>query len=181
MGSPSLKQLVDIFVRLYSSPQDALDVARLAELPPHRISLGGNAMNVWVSILGEAAKHKDGVARLIDVAKEQYPDARFPVLPRDNDAPIAQGPEIPDSAWRGLPDGTAGLEKVMGKQPTFLPISFLETGALRARAVVRIVCPNGLGSGFLIGDNLVVTNHHVLPSVEIARQARVQFNYQLTP
>ena len=37
------------------------------------------------------------------------------------------------------------------------------------------------GSGFLIKGNILITNNHVLPSTEVARTPRVEFNYQKSP
>ena len=62
-----------------------------------------------------------------------------------------------------------------------LPIRFLEVGVVRARAVVRVqLAEGGSGSGFLAAEDLLITNHHVIPSAAVAHGARVQCNYQLT-
>ncbi|MEP7264056.1 MAG: S8 family serine peptidase [Bacteroidota bacterium] len=37
----------------------------------------------------------------------------------------------------------------------------------------------GYGTGFLIGNNLLITNHHVLPDVDTATGAIAEFNYEL--
>jgi endonuclease G, mitochondrial len=64
----------------------------------------------------------------------------------------------------------------MGEEPTFLPIYFLQVGLDKSRSIARVVCPGGLGTGFLTRDNLLVTNHHVISRPEDAREARIQFN-----
>jgi tetratricopeptide (TPR) repeat protein len=46
------------------------------------------------------------------------------------------------------------LEKVIGGQPTFLPISFLQVGLERSRSIARVNSPRGVGTGFLIHGNL---------------------------
>ncbi|CAH1193801.1 hypothetical protein PAECIP111893_00557 [Paenibacillus plantiphilus] len=64
------------------------------------------------------------------------------------------------------------------------PISSLEKGTQIARSVARIVLanlPNGetsVGTGFLIDADTIMTNNHVIPSKEIAKGAKIQFNYQ---
>ena len=76
------------------------------------------------------------------------------------------------SEWRGTDEAlTTGQEG-------FLPVRFLELGAVRARAVVLIRLPNGTGTGFLIGADLLVTNHHVLPNPASCAEARVVFGYE---
>ncbi|MBC8152699.1 MAG: trypsin-like peptidase domain-containing protein [Bacteroidetes bacterium] len=72
------------------------------------------------------------------------------------------------------------LEKIMGAKSTLQPISFLEQGLVCARAVMRIVTPAGLGTGFLIGDNFLITNNHVIGDANTARQSKLQFNFQKT-
>ncbi|WP_165410080.1 trypsin-like peptidase domain-containing protein [Rhizobium ruizarguesonis] len=37
------------------------------------------------------------------------------------------------------------------------------------------------GTGFLVGANLLLTNHHVLNSIDVAKQAKVEFNYEISP
>lgn len=65
-------------------------------------------------------------------------------------------------------------------------ISFLERGARAARAVgfVRTVTndgsPDSAGTGFLVGEGLLLTNNHVLDETTAAR-SRVDFDYQRAP
>lgn len=63
-----------------------------------------------------------------------------------------------------------------------LDIKYLEAGALVSRAVGRIVIPKDgsreLATGFLVGPGILLTNHHVLPTPDIASMARVEFNYR---
>lgn len=63
-----------------------------------------------------------------------------------------------------------------------LPVNFLERGAIAAKSVCRLEIKD-LGSGqveyatgFLVGQNLLLTNHHVLPSEDEARRARARFD-----
>ena len=64
----------------------------------------------------------------------------------------------------------------------FLPAWFLRVGFERARSVARIELVDGaqtyFGTGFMVSPNLLMTNHHVLPNLEIARNARVFFDYE---
>lgn len=60
----------------------------------------------------------------------------------------------------------------------FLPYRFLEQGVERAQAVCRIVTDTGFGSGFMVvSRKFIMTNHHVLPSEAVAREATAQFDY----
>jgi endonuclease I/V8-like Glu-specific endopeptidase/endonuclease/exonuclease/phosphatase family metal-dependent hydrolase len=69
----------------------------------------------------------------------------------------------------------------------FLPVWFLETGVARSRTVCKIEtsgldyqCNSGVwrGTGFLISNNLLITNHHVLNSKAVCDNALCIFNYQ---
>lgn len=63
-----------------------------------------------------------------------------------------------------------------------LPVNFLERGAIAAKSVCRLELKE-LGSGqveyatgFLVGNDLLLTNNHVLPSEDEARRARARFD-----
>lgn len=71
--------------------------------------------------------------------------------------------------------------------PNFLPSWFLGVGASRARAVCKIQTSGidfeGLegswsGTGVLISENILLTNHHVLNSKQVAEIAICIFNYE---
>jgi V8-like Glu-specific endopeptidase len=67
----------------------------------------------------------------------------------------------------------------MGQQSTLLPIGFLELGLRRSRAVALLSGIDGVtGTGFLIPDNILVTNNHVIPDMKTASSTVSLFNYQ---
>ncbi len=90
-----------------------------------------------------------------------------------------------------LAPGEAVPEALVGQSIDFLPAYFLEKGAERARATCRIVVSKGtdyegvyrpggwLGTGFLVARDILLTNHHVLNSPDVVRNAVSQFNYEL--
>ena len=70
------------------------------------------------------------------------------------------------------------FEKISGGAD-FLPASFLKKGADNAAAVCRINLPGGSGTGFLIAThNFVMTNNHVIGSVEEAETAVAEFRFE---
>ncbi|WP_372364921.1 serine protease [Candidatus Uabimicrobium sp. HlEnr_7] len=69
-------------------------------------------------------------------------------------------------------------EILTGDEITFREISFLKKGIEVAESVGIIRTPEGLGSGFLISKNLIMTNHHVLKNRDIALSATVEFDYE---
>ena len=84
------------------------------------------------------------------------------------------------------PVDDAALEVIIG-EANFLPAWFLQVGAQTAAAVCKLeasgVNHQGArgawsGTGFLVTPSILLTNHHVLNSVEVARDATAIFNYQ---
>ncbi|GGH44077.1 hypothetical protein GCM10008014_05240 [Paenibacillus silvae] len=69
------------------------------------------------------------------------------------------------------------IEKIH-KDSNLLPIDFLNKGVERAKAVCRVLTPSGLGTGFLIDQGIIMTNHHVVQSAEEAKNSFVEFGYE---
>jgi V8-like Glu-specific endopeptidase len=70
------------------------------------------------------------------------------------------------------------FEKVVGLN-NLLSIAWLSRGLELAAPVCRIVTPAGMGSGFLIANDLVMTNNHVFPDAHAAETSTLEFNYQV--
>jgi S1-C subfamily serine protease len=70
----------------------------------------------------------------------------------------------------------AEMEKVHLRR-NFLPVRFLVDGVERARAVCRIVTSSGLGTGFLVGPGLIMTNNHVLDRPASAQGGVAEFGF----
>lgn len=71
------------------------------------------------------------------------------------------------------------LEKVIGEN-TLKHIAFLQRGLEVARSVAYIeVGDKWSGTGFMISPNLLITNHHVMPSRELLASSIFRFNFQL--
>jgi len=77
-------------------------------------------------------------------------------------------------------DNFEGLEQVIGEEDNFLDISILAGAIYSAQAVGRIEVPNGrpVGTGFLIGPDLLLTNQHVLKDERWLEDAVIRFEYQ---
>jgi V8-like Glu-specific endopeptidase len=71
------------------------------------------------------------------------------------------------------------LEQVLNSEDNFLDMHVLLGAIYSARAVARIEYPEGnpKGTGFLIGPNLLLTNHHVLPDSTLLQNAVVRFGF----
>jgi endonuclease I/V8-like Glu-specific endopeptidase len=78
-------------------------------------------------------------------------------------------------------------ELIIG-MPDFLPGWFLDVGVARKRAVCKVETSGTdykgregawSGTGFLISDSLLITNHHVLNSRKVCQNATCIFDYEL--
>ena len=176
----ALNDLITLLASLYPDADKARFAARKLELDVTEIDFAGAPKIVWMRIVEEANRH-DTIQDLIKIGKEDFPNVDFHVLEQQLRLPTLPAvPRLTDDAWRGAVPITAGLEKIIGAQPTFLPISFLETGLRRAASVVRVESPLGLGTGFLTRDALLITNNHVVPTPADASKCKIWFNYQKT-
>jgi endonuclease G len=68
-------------------------------------------------------------------------------------------------------------ERIIGSND-LRDINYLELAIAIARAVCRIRIGSAAGSGSLVGPRLLMTNNHVIESIEDAQQAEAQFDYQ---
>jgi V8-like Glu-specific endopeptidase len=76
-----------------------------------------------------------------------------------------------------VPPVSSGLEKIIGAN-NLRSIAWLHQALEVAKSVCRVVTPDGLGTGFLIGHQKIMTNHHVLSQPEIAEGSYAEFNFQ---
>ena len=83
-----------------------------------------------------------------------------------------------DEEWRGRESPQDVQEKIIGEN-TLRDVRLLELALNAARSVVRIGNDAGLGSGFLVGSGVAMTNNHVIATSQRATQSAFTFNYQL--
>lgn len=173
----NLTNLNYVLAGLFPLTADSYRIVDAASLPRTHIAFQARAIDNWNAILVEADK-RGKVVDVIRAVRRDYPEDPFLIRAEKGELTSVRGPMLgEDLSWQGEQPADS-LEKIMGKQSTLLPISFLEIGLQRARSVARVRLSSGLGSGFLTHDNLFVTNHHVIGHAGEARAATVEFNYQ---
>lgn len=91
------------------------------------------------------------------------------------DRPIATKPVV--ARWHGNENAATMQEKIVGEN-TLRHIRFLRVALDKADAVVHITA-DGYGTGFLIAPDLLMTNHHVLQTADVARQSTYTLHYEL--
>jgi V8-like Glu-specific endopeptidase len=177
----TLFNLREALADLYPTVQLSIELLREAGVPTGRIAFDAAAYSNWFNILDYADK-RDMVRTIVETAYEQWPENQvLDQYLKEGELLAVKGADIRDDVDWQAPTDPDTLEKVIGPESTLLPISFLEIGLEKARAVARIVREDGaMGTGFLVDGNLLITNNHVLPDDAQAASAKVQFNYQLT-
>lgn len=100
---------------------------------------------------------------------------------------VAQGTaNVQDIAERLPEDTRLRLERVLGAND-LVNVAYLDLARAASRAVGRVVLKDnqgrtvGFGTGWLCSQHVVVTNHHVLEDAGAARNAVIEFDYELKP
>jgi S1-C subfamily serine protease len=166
----------ETLARLY--PRDA-DVRRIVEdagLDLARIEYNPKPITYWYLILRDAQDRAGKLDAIVSVALKENPDNDvLKGAAAGAPPPAMSGPE--PASWQG-PKGPQ-LEKILGVESTLVPIRYLEIGLLRARSVAKVRrADRSSGTGFLVRDDVLITNNHVLPDAATAATSRVVFNYQ---
>jgi V8-like Glu-specific endopeptidase len=130
--------------------------------------LGLETQSTVVSVIIANDLYRDHAVVSALRARYQVPLGQQPGLPDDRS---------PDIDWKG-PEDTLTLQGFRKQPSPFLDVGFLARAIDRSRSVCRVERPEGcpLGTGFLVGPDLVITNFHVLapnsgddPSEDISR------------
>jgi V8-like Glu-specific endopeptidase len=98
------------------------------------------------------------------------------VQAKETSAPI-QTPFVTEKVTLAHPPEETGLEKIIGAN-NLKHIDWLRVGLERARAIGRITTPFNLGTGFLLSGGRLLTNHHVLPTQDLAAKSFIEFNVE---
>lgn len=83
--------------------------------------------------------------------------------------------------YRGGQTGPDTVLETIINTPDFVDVRYLDAGVAAARATGRVNiggAGRGFGTGFMVSPSLLLTNHHVLPSAEVARTSVIEFNFQ---
>lgn len=175
LSPAAFRDLNFLMATLYPSVDESRLIIDLAGLQAVRIELAGSALTIWYNIL-DHARNRDKLGDVIDAALEDVPGHDGLLKAKAGVPPHAtEGPE--PTEWRGAGD-PGNLEKIIGEKSTLVHVRYLELGVEMAKSVARIELAEGFGTGFLVNDNILVTNNHVLPNVGTASAAKVLFNYQ---
>ena len=106
------------------------------------------------------------------------PDSQQEDRGAEDEDPLNPVDKVPKEAIRITIEVELTFERIIGVN-NLKSIAWLELGLLRAKSVARIRRPDGaLGTGWLLEDGWLLTNHHVLPSALMASSSQAELNYQ---
>ena len=169
MPQKKVTVLIDELSNLIPDADSAKLVVDAVDLPKRLIKWEATPEVRWATILDVAEEH-DKLVDLVERSVANYPKHRYLIDVAKGELSLSRGPDV---EWKGLP-----FEAIIGRSD-LLPIRFLAIGIERAACVGRIVLPGGLGSGFVIANDVMVTNHHVLPTAEHATTASFELGYEV--
>ncbi|MFE2164212.1 trypsin-like serine peptidase [Streptomyces sp. NPDC059447] len=162
------QELKELLSSVYFREEQVIALAQQVGISPASIRWGQPMTAVWHDLI-TAARNQNRLRELL-AAVAAGPDAavglRIGELLREH--PVVEAPEPagdPDT-WRGFHDPSAA-ERQIYRQPTFLDVAFLKRGVELATAVTRLLATFAdgrqyYGTAFRIGEDLLLTNHHVL-------------------
>lgn len=114
---------------------------------------------------------------LVSRERSQIIDALLQLVDELASSTIAAERPFPAPSVSLVPPASSGLEKIIGAN-NLRSIAWLHQALEVSRSVCRVVTPKGLGTGFLMGHQIIMTNHHVLSEPTIAEESYVEFNFQ---
>lgn len=170
----------------------ALEGVPQADVILARLDLDGTPMGTSVEVIrflsdfGRVAYGKEALGVFLNYIQPFTGDedtdfiaglfAKYPL-----DAPASL--DRPIDRWLGTDNVADVREKIIGEN-TLRHINVLELALDAAKAVVhlQVLKDNGrmsLGTGFMIASDLLMTNNHVIASVNEAERTEYTFNYEL--
>lgn len=167
--------------------EGALEGVSQAEVILARLNLDGAPMSVSVEVVrflskfGQVAYGKEALSIFLNYIQpftgNEDSDFIFDLFQKyPLDVPASPSRLI--DRWRGTTSVADLQEKVFGEN-TLRHIYILNLALEASKAVVHLRTPKGAGTGFMITQELLMTNNHVIASREQAKQTEYTFNYQL--
>lgn len=163
---PELPELRDLLVLAYRRPNAAEDLADQAGLVPGTFPNFPTVRAIWTALIQELGNQKR--LRLL-VEKAANDPAAAAYRPRFleflGDHPIVATPEpVAANWWKGGDLVNLYPERLMERRTRLMQIALAAWVTQASRSVARLILrfgnESGHGTGFLIGTDLLLTNHH---------------------
>ena len=162
---PEARELRDFLAATFFREGPVVEFASQAGIPPATVNWSQPMYSVWHDLITKGRNQ----GRLLDLLRQVATSgdavaARLGELMAE--VPVVEAPsDTPLPAWLGVVDSVE-QERQIFAEPTLLDVAFLQRGIELAPAVARLLVtsPSGryYGTAFRIGEDLLLTNHHVL-------------------
>lgn len=165
-SNPAVRELRALLSGNYPRSTAVIKLMREAGAPPEYVNWDLPMVLAWDDVLDTL--QRQGKLRILLQNLINGPDAALAERLRElvADQPVIEAPPGSADGLRAPDLEPDGLERIIGSESTLLDVSFLQRGLELSSAVVRLrVCVDGkryAGTGFRIGDDLLLSNHHVL-------------------
>ncbi|OIJ63207.1 trypsin-like peptidase domain-containing protein [Streptomyces mangrovisoli] len=165
---PGALELRDLLASAYSRSVQAEQLAKRAGVATGYVNWELPMMTVWFELI-ETSAHQKRLRPLLEAVLEG-PDRAVADRVREllDTEPVVAAPAPPAGAADFAHfEEVGGLERQIFRAGTFQDVAFLRRGTELATAVcrLRVTAADGTryhGTAFRIGDDLLLTNHHVL-------------------
>ncbi len=172
--------LRDVLATTYWRRSQIEDIIVNAGLKPWQIAGNDIPTVYWTNVLIEA-RLQQKVTKILEIARKDYPTREAFNMSEEDLLKAMPVPSLPAGDWHGPAEG-GQLEVIINAITTLRDVSFLHMGIEKSKAVARVALADGRrGTGFLVGNNYLVTNHHVLASKDVAATAAAQFRVEKAP
>lgn len=183
-SNPAVRELRILLSDNYFRSTEVIALVRGAGAAPAFINWDQPMVLVWDDVL--STLQKQGKLRGLLQNLINGPDLAIADRLREltADQPVTAAPLRTPDDLRIPPWRQGDREQIIGSQSTLLDVSFLQRGTELASAVARLlVYLDGepfFGTAFHVGDDLLLTNHHVLfaDSGNVATSVEAWFGYE---
>jgi hypothetical protein len=189
-SKPELPTLRDLFVLAYDRLPAVVQLADEAGIVPGTFPVADNLRSTWtqlIKVMGRQGRLRTLVEKAGNDADTAAYSQRFREMLED-DPPVVLPAAGPGNWWKGGDrlDGLQ-LQRLMERRSRLIDIELASGVVAAARSVARLRLRFGrertFGTAFLIGTDLLLTNHHnvVDPAHGPLTSAVAEFDYDRTP
>jgi len=181
---PEARELRDFLATTFFREGPVIEFAAQAGIRPGTVAWSQPMQSVWHELITKA-RNQDRLRELLDQVADSGEGVAARLRELTADTPVVEAPTTAvQPTWRGFADRSS-MERQIFDEPTLLDVAFLQRGVELAPAVARLLVtlPSGryYGTGFRVGEDLLLTNHHVLfdPGGRSATGVEAWLHYEL--
>lgn len=164
----SARDLRDLLASTFYKPSTIESLLRAVQFPLSEVQWGETARELWEDVLVKAAQRnpRGGARALVLSLCDAVEPLGYGYVRGRLDEALSARPAVGEQAVRTVQPDPTLLEKSLGFRSAMVDLAFMPSVSACSPAVVLLsvsfVEGPGVGSGFLIAPDLVITNEHVL-------------------